>query len=218
VGETVAIIGSTGSGKSTIINLLPRLFDVTSGSITIDGIDIRDIKLKKLRSLLGFVPQTASLFTGTIAENIAFGKPDATGTEIAHAAEIAQASEFISQMSEGFQSVVDQGGVNYSGGQKQRLSIARAVVRNPKIFIFDDSFSALDFKTDAQLRKALRKETREATVIIVAQRIGTIIDADRILVLQDGQLVGNGKHRDLMKTCEVYREIALSQLSAEELA
>jgi len=218
IGETLAIIGSTGSGKSTVISLLPRLYDVTSGTITIDGVDIRSISLKKLRSLLGFVPQTATLFTGTIAENIAFGKAEATQEEIAHAAQIAQAADFIEEMPEGYQSAVDQGGVNYSGGQKQRLSIARAVVRNPKIYIFDDSFSALDFKTDAKLRKALWRETRESTVIIVAQRIGTIIEADRILVLQDGRIVGNGKHRELMKTCDVYREIALSQLSAEELA
>ncbi|MDD3842695.1 MAG: ABC transporter ATP-binding protein, partial [Candidatus Izemoplasmatales bacterium] len=217
VGETIAIIGSTGSGKSTIINLLPRLFDVTSGSITIDDVDVRNIKLKKLRSLIGFVPQTASLFTGTIAENIAYGKEDATDEEIENAAEVAQATEFIMEKNEKYASIVDQGGVNYSGGQKQRISIARAIVRKPKIYIFDDSFSALDFKTDANLRKALKKETTKATVIIVAQRIGTIIEADQIIVLQEGRIVGKGKHRELMDSCEVYREIALSQLSLEEL-
>lgn len=217
VGETIAIIGSTGSGKSTIINLLPRLFDVTSGSITIDDVDVRNIKLKKLRSLIGFVPQTASLFTGTIAENIAYGKEDATDEEIEKAAEVAQATEFIMEKNEKYASIVDQGGVNYSGGQKQRISIARAIVRKPKIYIFDDSFSALDFKTDANLRKALKKETTKATVIIVAQRIGTIIEADQIIVLQEGRIVGKGKHRELMDSCEVYREIALSQLSLEEL-
>ncbi|MFA5741354.1 MAG: ABC transporter ATP-binding protein [Candidatus Izemoplasmatales bacterium] len=218
VGETVAIIGSTGSGKSTIINLLPRLFDVTSGSITIDNVDVRDIKLKKLRELMGFVPQTASLFTGTIAENIAYGKEGATEEDVKYAAEVAQATEFIMEKDADFASVVDPGGVNYSGGQKQRISIARAIVRKPKIYIFDDSFSALDFKTDAKLRKALKKETTKSTVIIVAQRIGTIIDADQIIVLQEGQIVGKGKHRDLMDNCQVYREIALSQLSLEELA
>jgi len=218
IGETVAIIGSTGSGKSTILHLIPRLFDVSDGSITIDNVDIRQIKIQKLRSLIGFVPQTASLFTGTIAENIAYGKEDATLSEIEHAAEIAQAADFIQEMPEKYDSVVDQGGVNYSGGQKQRLSIARAIVRQPKIYVFDDSFSALDFKTDANLRKALKQITKEATTILVAQRIGTILDADQILVLQDGKIVGKGKHHELMNSCDVYREIALSQLSLEELA
>jgi ATP-binding cassette, subfamily B, multidrug efflux pump len=218
VGETVAIIGSTGSGKSTVINLLPRFFDATCGKITIDGIDIRDIKFHKLRSLLGFVPQTATLFTGTIRENIAYGKPDATDAEIAHAANISQAEEFIEAMDKKYASLVDQGGVNFSGGQKQRMSIARAIVRKPPIYVFDDTFSALDFKTDAALRRALKAETKDATVIIVAQRIGTIMDADRIIVLQEGRIVGVGNHRELLQTSPIYKEIALSQLSEEELA
>lgn len=217
VGETVAIIGSTGSGKSTIINLIPRFFDVNCGRITMDGIDIREIKFHKLRSLLGFVPQTATLFTGTIRENITYGKQDVTEEEMKHAAKIAQATEFIESLDQKYDSFVDQGGVNFSGGQKQRMSIARAIVRKPKVYIFDDTFSALDFKTDAMLRKALKDETKHATVIIVAQRIGTIMDADRIIVLQDGQIVASGKHRELLKTSTVYQEIALSQLSEEEL-
>jgi len=217
-GETIAMIGSTGSGKSTVINLIPRLFDVTEGSVTIDGIDVRNIKLKKLRSLIGFVPQTATLFTGTIAENIAYGFDEATPDQISEAAKIAQAEEFILAMPDKYESIVDQGGVNYSGGQKQRLSIARAIVRKPLIYVFDDSFSALDFKTDATLRKNLHKITKKSTVIIVAQRIGTIMDADRIIVLHDGKIVGNDKHSNLIKSCEVYREIALSQLSEEELS
>ncbi|MCK7487256.1 MAG: ATP-binding cassette domain-containing protein [Bacillus subtilis] len=218
VGETVAIIGSTGSGKSTVINLLPRFFDVTCGKITIDGIDIRDIKFHKLRSLLGFVPQTATLFTGSIRENIAYGKPDATDAEIEAAAKISQAAEFIEAMEKKYDSSVDQGGVNFSGGQKQRMSIARAIVRKPPIYVFDDTFSALDFKTDAALRRALKAETKHATVIIVAQRIGTIMDADRIIVLQEGRIVGVGKHRELLASSPIYKEIALSQLSEEELA
>ncbi len=217
VGETIAIIGPTGSGKSTVINLLPRFFDVSGGKIRIDGIDIRDIKFAKLRSLFGFVPQTATLFTGTIRDNIAYGKPDATDDEIAWAAKISQATEFIDALDEHYESPVDQGGVNFSGGQKQRMSIARAIVRKPQIYVFDDSFSALDFKTDALLRKALRAETKNATTIIVAQRIGTIMDADRIIVLQDGKVVGMGTHKELLKTSPVYHEIALSQLSEEEL-
>ncbi|MFA5006007.1 MAG: ABC transporter ATP-binding protein [Candidatus Izemoplasmatales bacterium] len=216
-GETVAIIGSTGSGKSTVINLIPRLFDATTGKVTIDGVDVREIRFAKLRSLIGFVPQTATLFTGTIAENIAYGKPDATEEEIRRAAEIAQASEFIETYENKYEHIVDQGGVNYSGGQKQRISIARAIVRRPPVFIFDDSFSALDFKTDAKLRAELKPITRDAAVLIVAQRIGTIMDATRIIVLQDGRIVGSGSHRDLMRDCTVYREIALSQLSEEEL-
>lgn len=218
VGETVAIIGSTGSGKSTVINLIPRLFDATEGSVSIDGINVRDLKLAKLRSLMGFVPQTATLFTGTIAENIAYGNQNASKEEIAAAAKIAQASDFIDAMKEQYESTVDQGGVNYSGGQKQRLSIARAIVRKPLIYVFDDSFSALDFTTDAVLRKQLKTITRQSTVIIVAQRIGTIMDADRIIVLQDGKVVGNDTHKKLLKSCDVYREIALSQLSEEELS
>ena len=217
-GETVAIIGSTGSGKSTVINLIPRLFDTTEGSVMIDGVDVKNIKFKKLRSLIGFVPQTATLFTGTIADNIAYGYDNASLDEITEASKIAQADDFIQSMPDKYDSVVDQGGVNYSGGQKQRLSIARAIVRKPLIYVFDDSFSALDFKTDANLRHNLHKITKQSTVIIVAQRIGTIMDADRIIVLQDGKIVGNDKHANLIKSCEVYREIAFSQLSEEELS
>lgn len=217
-GETVAIIGSTGSGKSTIINLIPRLFDTTNGSVTIDGINVRDIKLARLRSLIGFVPQSATLFTGSIADNIAYAKEDASSEEIADAAKIAQANDFIEALPDRYEAIVDQGGVNFSGGQKQRISIARAIVRRPIIYIFDDSFSALDFKTDAILRKNLKTITQKSTVLIVAQRIGTILDADRIIVLQDGKIVGNDTHKNLMISCNVYREIAFSQLSEEELA
>jgi len=217
-GETVAIIGSTGSGKSTIVNLLPRLFDISCGNLTIDGVPLRNIKLKKLRSLIGFVSQTALLFTGTIKENIAFGKEDATDEEIEKAAEIAQAKEFIDEMEKKYESDIEQGGVNLSGGQKQRISIARAIVRRPKIYIFDDSFSALDFRTDSNLRKALKANVNDATVFIVAQRIGTIMDADKIIVLQEGRIVGYGKHKDLLKSCDVYREIAYSQMEEEELS
>ncbi len=217
-GETVAIIGSTGSGKSTVVNLLPRLYDITCGNLTIDGVAIKDMKLKKLRSLIGFVSQQALLFTGTIKDNIGFGKEDATDEEIAEAAEIAQAKEFIEEMEKKYDSEVEQGGVNLSGGQKQRVSIARAIVRKPKIYIFDDSFSALDFKTDYNLRKALKEHVQDATVFIVAQRIGTIMDADKIIVLQEGKIVGLGKHKELLKSCDVYREIAYSQMEEEELA
>jgi ABC-type multidrug transport system fused ATPase/permease subunit len=217
-GETLAIIGSTGSGKSTIINLIPRLFDVSQGSITVDGVDVRDIHLPKLRSLIGFVPQSATLFTGSIKDNILYGNELASQGDIEEAAAIAQAREFIDSLPERYDTLVDQGGVNFSGGQKQRLSIARAIVRKPLIYIFDDSFSALDFKTDALLRKKLRSITKQASVIIVTQRIGTIKDADKIMVLQEGRIVGLGKHADLMSHCDVYREIALSQLSEEELA
>ena len=216
-GETVAIIGSTGSGKSTIVNLLPRLFDISCGSLTIDGVPLKDIKLKKLRSQIGFITQTAQLFSGTIRDNISFGKKDATDVEIAEAASIAQAQDFIEGLDEKYDSIVDQGGVNFSGGQKQRISIARSIVRKPKIYVFDDSFSALDFKTDANLRKAMKTKIKDATVIIVAQRIGTIMDADRIIVLQEGRIVGLGKHKELLNNCEVYKEIALSQMDEEEL-
>ncbi|MBN2696573.1 MAG: ABC transporter ATP-binding protein, partial [Bacilli bacterium] len=217
-GEVLAIIGSTGSGKTTLINLLPRFYDVSCGSIKIDDIDIRNIKMQKLRSLIGFVPQTATLFSGTIQDNITYGKPDASTEEIEAAARIAQASEFIESLDDGFNARVDQGAVNFSGGQKQRLSIARAVIRKPLIYVFDDSFSALDFKTDAALRSALRQETTASTVLIVAQRIGTIMDADKIIVLQEGRIVGQGKHKELLDSCEVYREIAFSQLTEAELA
>ncbi len=217
-GETVAIIGSTGSGKSTIVNLIPRLFNVTTGNLTIDGVPVQDIKLQKLRSLIGFVTQQALLFSGTIKDNILYGKGDATDDEIHEAIEIAQAKEFVDSLDEGFDAVVEQGGVNFSGGQKQRISIARSLVRKPKIYIFDDSFSALDFKTDANLRAALKDKVKDATVFIVAQRIGTIMDADKIVVLQQGKIVGYGKHNELLKDCEIYREIALSQMDEEEIS
>lgn len=217
-GQTVAIIGSTGSGKSTIVNLIPRFFDVTCGTIKIDDINIKDLSLHKLRSLIGFVPQTAALLSGTIKDNIQYGNSEATMDEIRESAVIAQAEEFIEEMDLKYDSIVDQGGVNLSGGQKQRLSIARAIVRRPKVYIFDDSFSALDFKTDSNLRKALKKITKESTVLIVAQRIGTIMDADQIIVIHDGAIVGLGKHKELLNTCEIYKEIAYSQLSEEELA
>lgn len=217
-GEVTAIIGGTGSGKSTLVNLIPRFYDVDSGAILIDGVDIRSMKQERLRSLIGLVPQKAVLFSGTIAENIRYGKEDATMEEIIHACKIAQAHDFISELPDGYESMVAQGGTNFSGGQKQRLSIARAIVRKPAIYIFDDSFSALDFRTDARLRAALRRETQGATVIIVAQRVATIMDADRILVLDGGRLVGIGTHRELLKTCPVYREIVLSQMSEEEIA
>lgn len=217
-GEVTAIIGSTGSGKSTLINLVPRFYDVDSGSILIDGVDVRDYSQENLRAKVGFVPQKAVLFSGTIAENIKVGKDDATDEEIRHAAEIAQAADFIAGMDGGYEHEIAQGGTNVSGGQKQRLSIARALVRKPEIYIFDDSFSALDFKTDAKLRAALKKEIAEATVIIVTQRVGTVMDADRIIVLDDGQVAGMGKHKELLANCGVYREIVESQLSEEEIA
>ncbi|MCR4436100.1 MAG: ABC transporter ATP-binding protein [Clostridiales bacterium] len=217
-GEVTAIIGGTGSGKSTLVSLIPRFYDVDSGRILVDGVDVREMTQDSLRSKIGFVPQKAVLFTGTIADNIRYGKEDSSDEEVAHAAEIAQATEFISQMKEGFNSMIAQGGTNVSGGQKQRLSIARALVRKPEIYIFDDSFSALDFKTDARLRAALRKETGDSTVIIVAQRVNTVMDADRIIVLDEGQIAGIGSHRELLKTSGVYREIVASQLSEEEIA
>ncbi|AZN38654.1 ABC transporter ATP-binding protein [Paenibacillus albus] len=217
-GEVTAIIGGTGSGKSTLINLIPRFYDVTGGSITIGGVDVRELTQETLRSMVGLVPQKAVLFTGSIADNIRFGKEDATEEEIRHAAVIAQAQEFVSEMKEGFDSPIAQGGTNVSGGQKQRLSIARALVRKPDIYLFDDSFSALDFKTDAKLREALRSETTNATVLIVAQRVSTVMDADRIIVLDDGQISAIGTHKDLLQTSSVYREIVTSQLSEEEIA
>ncbi|CRK83281.1 ABC transporter ATP-binding protein [Neobacillus massiliamazoniensis] len=217
-GEVTAIIGGTGSGKSTLVNLIPRFYDVQKGEILLDGVNVREMTQKHLREKIGFVPQTAVLFTGTMAENIRYGKEDASDEEVQHAAEIAQASQFIANMPEGYQSVIAQGGTNISGGQKQRLSIARALVRNPEIYVFDDSFSALDFKTDAKLRAALKKETVDATVLIVAQRVSTIIDADQIIVLDEGRITGIGKHRELMESSAVYREIVMSQLSEEEIA
>lgn len=217
-GQVTAIIGGTGSGKSTLINLIPRFYNIDSGKILIDEVNIKDITQKDLREKIGLVPQKAVLFTGTIAENIRYGKEDATEEEVKHAAEIAQATEFISNMKEGFDSIVAQGGTNVSGGQKQRLSIARALVRKPKIYLFDDSFSALDFKTDARLRKALKSETTNSTLIIVAQRVSTVIDADQIIVLEEGIVSGIGTHKDLLKTSNVYREIVSSQFSEEEIA
>lgn len=216
-GEVTAIIGSTGCGKSTLVNLLPRFYDVTGGSITIDGEDIRTLSLKELRNEIGFVPQKGVLFSGTIASNLRFGNSDADDTLIREAAEIAQASDFIEEKNEGYESAIAQGGSNVSGGQKQRLAIARAIAKQPRIFIFDDSFSALDMKTDAKLRKALEQKVKDSTVIIVAQRISTILNADQILVLDDGKIAGRGTHEELLAGCEVYRQIAKSQLSAKEL-
>lgn len=217
-GEMTAIIGGTGSGKSTLISLIPRFYDADSGSVLINGVDVRNMTQESLRAKIGFVPQQALLFTGTINDNIRMGKEDATDDEIKHAAEIAQATEFITGMEHGFESMIEQGGANVSGGQKQRLSIARALVRRPEIYIFDDSFSALDFKTDAKLRAALRQEVTDSTVILVAQRVSTVMDADTIIVLDDGEIAGIGKHQELLRTCEVYREIVSSQLSEEESA
>ena len=217
-GETTAIIGGTGSGKSTLVGLIPRFYDATEGAVLVDGLDTRAMTQAELRAKIGFVPQGAILFSGTVNENIRFGKDDATPGEIEHAARVAQAYDFISEMPEGFETQIAQGGANVSGGQKQRLSIARAVVRKPEIYIFDDSFSALDFKTDAALRAALKGEIAEATVLIVAQRISSVMDADRIIVLDEGKIVGVGAHRELYQTCDIYREICASQLSEEELA
>ena len=220
-GETVAFIGSTGSGKSTLIDLIPRFYDVTEGQVLIDGVDVKDYKLEDLHNKMGYVSQKAILFSGTVASNVAFGD-DIDGKtseeDIKNAVKLAQAKDFVEKMPEGYNSVITQGGTNVSGGQKQRLSIARAIARKPEIFIFDDSFSALDYKTDKKLRKALDSELADSTRLIVAQRIGTIKNADRIIVLDDGDMVGMGTHEELMKSCKVYQEIALSQLSKEELA
>ena len=216
-GETTAIIGSTGCGKSTLVNLLPRFYDVTGGSITIDGVDIRDASIKELRQMIGFVPQKAVLFSGTISSNIQYGKKDADINEIKEAIRIAQSTDFVENKENAYESEISQGGNNVSGGQKQRLSIARAIAKKPKIYVFDDSFSALDFKTDKALRKELYKETSDSTVIIVAQRISTILDADQIIVLDDGKIAGIGTHNSLMENCEVYRQIATSQLSKKDL-
>ncbi len=216
-GKTVAIIGSTGCGKSTLVNLIPRFYDVTGGEISLDGEDIRDLSLKQLREVVGFVPQKGVLFSGTIDSNLRFGNEDATEEEIAQAAQIAQAASFIEEKPEKYQSAIAQGGTNVSGGQKQRLAIARAIAKHPKIFVFDDSFSALDMKTDAALRKALDDKIKDATVIIVAQRVSTILHADQILVLEEGKIVGKGTHEELLKNCEEYLQIAKSQLSAKEL-
>jgi ATP-binding cassette subfamily B multidrug efflux pump len=216
-GETTAIIGSTGCGKSTLVSLIPRLYDVTGGSITLDGHDIRNITLGELRNRIGFVPQKGNLFSGTIATNLRFGNESASDEDLREAIEIAQATDFVADKPEGIDSPISQGGTNVSGGQKQRLSIARAIAKNPDIYVFDDSFSALDLKTDASLRHALSEKVKDKTVIIVAQRISTILHADQILVLDDGNLVGKGTHAELMETCEVYQQIATSQLSAAEL-
>lgn len=217
-GQTVALIGATGCGKSSIINLIPRLYDATSGQVLVDGVDVRDYTQDALRSKIGFVPQKAFLFSGTVSSNVGYGEDNASGAAIRKAVSIAQAAEFVESPDVGYSGTVAQGGSNFSGGQKQRLSIARAVARDPEILVFDDSFSALDYKTDHALRQALREQTSGTTNIIVAQRIGTIRDADCILVIEDGAIVGKGTHRELMESCKVYQEIAYSQLSKEELA
>ncbi|MDH6364797.1 ATP-binding cassette subfamily B multidrug efflux pump [Enterococcus sp. PF1-24] len=217
-GETVAFIGSTGSGKSTLIQLIPRFYDVSDGAVLVDGVDVRDYSLKALRNKIGYIPQKAILFTGTITDNLRYGKEDATQAEMERAVDIAQATEFISQKADGYDELLSEGGSNFSGGQKQRLAIARAIIREPEIYVFDDSFSALDYQTDAKLRARLKKETTESTVLIVAQRVGTIMHADKIIVLNEGDVVGQGTHKELLATCPIYHDIAASQLSEEELA
>lgn len=216
-GETVAFIGSTGSGKSTLIQLIPRFYDVTEGQVLVNGQDVRDYQLKDLREKIGYIPQKAQLFTGTIEDNLRYGKKNATQAEMEQAAEIAQAAEFISQKPKGYQEELAEGGSNFSGGQKQRLAIARAVIRRPEIYIFDDSFSALDYQTDAKLRARLKKETTESVVLIVAQRVGTIMHADKIVVLNEGDVVGIGTHRELLEKCPIYYDIAASQLSSLQI-
>ncbi|MGA7669818.1 MAG: ABC transporter ATP-binding protein [Nitrolancea sp.] len=217
-GEFTAIIGGTGSGKSTLVNLIPRFYDVDSGEVLVDGRDVREMTQHELRSKIGFVPQRAVLFSGTIDANLHYGKQDASREEVLHALQVAQADDFVESMPGGLDSAIAQGGTNVSGGQKQRLSIARALVRRPEIYVFDDCFSALDFATDARLRSALRGEIGDATVVIVAQRVGTVMDADRIIVLDEGRVAGIGTHRELLETCAVYQEIVSSQLSVEEIA
>jgi ATP-binding cassette subfamily B protein len=217
-GEVTAIIGGTGSGKSTLAGLIPRFYDVNDGRVLVDGVDVRDMRQEDLRAKIGYVPQKAVLFSGTVATNIRFGRDAATDEEVAHAAEVAQAAEFINQKPEGYAAPVSQGGTNLSGGQKQRLAIARALVKRAEIYVFDDSFSALDFATDARLRAALKADTTSATVFIVSQRIGTVMDADRIIVLDEGRVAGIGRHAELLERCAVYREIAESQASLEEVA
>ena len=217
-GETTAIVGSTGSGKTTLVNLLPRLYDVTDGTVLVDGVDVRDVDRQELWKRIGMVPQRAYLFSGTVASNLRYGDEEATDDELWQALEIAQARDFVSEMPEGLEAPISQGGTNVSGGQRQRLAIARALVKRPDIYIFDDSFSALDFRTDARLRAALGRELDDATVIIVAQRVGTILHADRIVVLEDGAVAGIGTHEELMASCETYREIVLSQVTEEEAA
>ncbi|WP_407313421.1 ABC transporter ATP-binding protein [Desulfosporosinus sp. SB140] len=217
-GEITAIIGGTGSGKSTLVNLITRFYDVDSGRVLVDGVDVREMSQESLRAKIGFVPQKSVLFSGTIADNIKYGKENATLEEIEHAAQVAQATDFVTGMEDGFNHTIAQGGTNVSGGQKQRLSIARALIRRPEIYIFDDSFSALDFKTDAKLRAALKPEISTSTVFIIAQRVATVMNADRIIVLDDGQISGIGTHQELLNTCDVYHEIVASQLSEGELA
>ena len=217
-GQTTAFIGSTGSGKSTLVNLIPRFYDVSAGQILLDGVDIRHLRLTDLASQIGYVPQKGVLFRGSIASNIAYGAPEADEAAIAHAAEVAQASDFIGQLDDGMASEIAQGGTNVSGGQRQRLAIARALAAQPQVYIFDDSFSALDARTDAALRQRLTQELAGKTVLIVGQRINTIAQADNIIVLDEGKIVGRGRHQELMKTCAVYQEIAASQLSEQELA
>jgi ATP-binding cassette subfamily B protein len=217
-GQTVAVIGSTGAGKTTLVNLIPRLFDATAGRVLVDGVDVRELAPEALHGRLGLVPQKAFLFTGTIRSNLRHGKPDATDAELWHALEVAQARDFVAALDEQLDAPVVQGGTNFSGGQRQRLAIARALVRRPEIYLFDDSFSALDLATDARLRAALAPETREATVVIVAQRVSTIRNADLILVLEDGVIVGRGTHHELLASSPTYQEIVASQLSAEEAA
>jgi ATP-binding cassette subfamily B protein len=217
-GEVTAIIGGTGSGKSTLAGLIPRFYDVNHGRVLVDGVDVREMTQADLRARIGFVPQKAVLFTGTVAANIRYGRNDASDEEVRHAATVAQALEFVEAMPEQFGSSISQGGINLSGGQKQRLSIARAIVRKPDVYVFDDSFSALDFATDARLRAALRNEVAHATVFVVAQRIGTVINADRIVVLDNGRVAGIGTHAELLEKNEIYREIVASQVSLEEVA
>lgn len=216
-GETVAFIGSTGSGKSSLINLVPRFYDATQGEVLVDGVNVRDYTLKALRDKIGYVPQQSFLFKGTIASNVAYGDTERNDADVKTACDVAQATEFIDKKDKKYDSGIAQGGSNVSGGQKQRLSIARAVYRHPEILIFDDSFSALDFKTDRAVRDALEREAKNSTKLIVAQRIGTIMNADRIIVLDDGKVVGQGTHHELLDNCEVYRQIAESQLSEDEL-
>jgi ATP-binding cassette subfamily B protein len=217
-GEVTAIIGGTGSGKTTLAGLIPRFYDVNAGRVLVDGVDVREMTQADLRARIGFVPQRAVLFTGTVAANIRYGRDDAPDEEVRHAAEVAQAADFVDAMPEKFASQISQGGMNLSGGQKQRLAIARAIVRKPDVYVFDDSFSALDFVTDARLRAALKQETANATVFVVAQRISTVMNADRIVVLDNGRVAGIGTHADLLEKNDIYREIVASQVSLEEVA
>jgi ATP-binding cassette subfamily B protein len=217
-GQTTAIIGSTGAGKSTLLSLIPRLLDVTGGSVLVDGVDVRELAADALWARIGLVPQRSFLFTGTVASNLRYGNPEATDDELWAALDVAQARDFVTALPGGLEAPISQGGTNLSGGQRQRLAIARALVRRPQIYLFDDSFSALDLATDARLRAALRPWTRDATVVVVAQRVSTIVDADQILVLEDGVVVGRGRHDELLETCETYQEIVRSQLSVEEAA